>query len=60
MGHRQVNPQELCTWRQMTDEIGAMLEEEPVVVPARAKGERLKELKGLGYRDGSVNKSSAV
>lgn len=44
----------------MKDEIEAMLEKGPVVVYARAKGERLKELKGLGCGDGSVNKSSAV
>lgn len=44
----------------MKDETEAMLEKGPVVVYARAKGERLKELKGLGCGDGSVNKSSAV
>lgn len=44
----------------MKDETEVMLEKEPVVVYVRAKGEKLKELKGLGCGDGSVNKSSAV
>lgn len=44
----------------MKDEPEAMLEKEPVVVYVRTKGEKLKELKGLGCGDGSVNKSSAV